>query len=269
MLRSKQFALGIFLCAFVFCGCNSTLSRVSDLTTNNDSISNPGTVPDTVSSPPAVEETSNPPVLREVLESYSDDRNVGRRRQNKIEIDIVNNGPFREYHPTNLAIIRFYSREPSRKWVLKQTLEIEDDAVGEADPKFDDFNNDGLKDVTFVSSVAARGANEIRTLLIYNKSADKLIHVKNSTEYPNIRYNRTLNCIDAFLVYGGTQTVFLKLHGDMLKEFASVENFENRRTVTIIGQNGKERILKEQKIHDDQLYDRFETFSPLTLIRDR
>ncbi len=206
---------------------------------------------------------------REVLEKYSNETRVGRRHQNKVEIDIVNNGEWRGYHPTNLAIIRFYSRTPARKWKLTQTLQIEDDAVAEAYPKFKDFNNDGLNDITFISGSPARGANEVRTLLIYDKSADRLVHIRNSAQYPNIRFNRTLNCIDAFLVYGGTQTVFLKLHGDMLKKFASVENFDDRRTVTVIDGNGKEKIIKEQAIVGDQLYDRFENFSPLILFREK
>jgi len=268
MFRSKQYALGILLWAFLLSGCNSTPTPVPNLAANNNLSLNPAIVSETVFQDPAVENRRNPPVPGEILESYSDERNIGRRRQNKIEIDIVNNGPFRGYHPTNLAVIRFYSRKSSQKWKLKQTLEIEDDAVGEADPKFSDFNNDGFKDVTLVSGVAARGANEIRTLLIYDAVEDRLIHVKNSENYPNIRYNRTLKCIDAFLVYGGTSTVFLRLKGDMLMEFASVENFDGRRTVSLRDTDGNEKIIKERKIREDQLYDRFENFAPLVVSRE-
>lgn len=212
---------------------------------------------------------TSPNAAREVLESYSDDSHIGRRGRNKIEIDIVNNGPFREYRPSNLAIVRFYSLNASNKWELSQTLELETTAIEDADPQYEDFNNDGLKDVTFISGNAARGANEVRTLLIYDQIADNLLLIRNSTSYPNLRYNRTLKCIDAFLVYGGTKTVFMKIEGDMLREFASVENFGGLRTVTTIDLDGTENIVKELNIRDDQIYDRFENFSPLLLYREK
>ncbi len=212
---------------------------------------------------------ASPNAAREILESFSDDSHIGRRGRNKIEIDIVNNGPFREYRPSNLAIVRFYSLNASNKWELSQTLELETTAIEDADPQYEDFNNDGLKDVTFISGNAARGANEVRTLLIYDQIADNLLLIRNSTSYPNLRYNRTLKCIDAFLVYGGTKTVFMKIEGDMLREFASVENFGGLRTVTTIDLDGTENIVKELNIRDDQIYDRFENFSPLLLYREK
>jgi len=32
----------------------------------------------------------------------------------------------------------------------------------------------------------------------------------NAEEYPNMLYNKELDCIDAFLIHGGTSTVFFK-----------------------------------------------------------
>jgi hypothetical protein len=262
MFRSKQNALGIFLSAFLFCGCNSAQSHVSELSANNDSSSNQGSLPDTISAAPPVETTPNPPVPGEVLESYSDDRHIGRRRRNKIEIDIVNNGQFRAYHPTNLAIIRFYSRGYARKWELRQTLEFDDDALAGADLQFADFNNDGFKDVTFVSGTAARGANEIRTLLIYDKSEDALVHVENSREYPNLEYNKTLNCIDSWMFHGATTTVFLKLERDRLREFARV-NTGSEIVVDLIDQKGESKTILRKKMKEDHVYTRFWNFHPL------
>jgi len=202
-----------------------------------------------------------------IAESFSDSSRIGRSHKNKIQIDIQVLGDI-TYKARNLAVVKFYSRSNLNGWILRQTLEIEDQAIDPLTPKIDDFNNDGLNDITFISSVAARGANEIRTLLIYDKDRDRLVHIKNSEEYPNIRYNRTLHCIDAFRVYGGTSTDFLRLDGDQLIEFASVENFDGRRTVKVIDKYGKERIILEQPIRDDEVFDRFENYSPLVLSRD-
>ena len=263
MFRSKQFVFALFLLSFLFCGCNPELDGVSDLSANKDTVPNRGALSETVLSAPAVETTPDESIVREVLESYSDDRHIGQRRHNKIEIDIVNNGPFRAYHPTNLAIIRFYSREPSRKWELKQTLEIEDDALEEAHPKFQDFSGDKLKDVTFITGTAARGANEIRTLLIYDKTTDKLIHIENSKEFPNIEYNKKLKCVDAWRVYGGTATDFAQIEGNRLRTFAIVENFDGLRTVSVFDPKGRERIIRRDKISSDDLYTRYSNFRPL------
>ncbi len=51
--------------------------------------------------------------------------------------------------------------------------------------QLEDFNNDGIKDMTYVSAVAARGANEVRRLFIYDKKRDELVYIKNSEDYPN------------------------------------------------------------------------------------
>ncbi|MFM9904658.1 MAG: hypothetical protein ACKVQJ_08825 [Pyrinomonadaceae bacterium] len=178
-------------------------------------------------------------------------------------MQIVKRGEFRTYHSDNLAVIRFYSMDSAKKWELKQTLEIADDAIDQADPKFRDFNGDGLKDLTFISGIAARGANKIRTLLIYDKISDKLVHIENSAEYPNIAYNKKLKCVDAFRVYGGTATDFAKIEGNRLHTFAIVENFDGYRTVTVYDRNGQGKVISRIKISDDDLYTRYSNFRPV------
>jgi len=74
-------------------------------------------------------------------------------------------------------------------------------------------------------------------------------------------YNKELNCIDAFLVYGGSSTVFLRISGDSLKEFASVEAMDGV-TVKEIDRNGKEKIIF-QDTKKKAAYIRFKTYKPL------
>jgi hypothetical protein len=158
------------------------------------------------------------------------------------------------------VIIRFYSKQINR-WFLKNEFHFENDGVAACDTKLSDFNNDGLKDMTYVSGVGARSANEIRRLFIYDKFHDRLIYMKNSEGYPNMLYNRDLNCIDAWLVYGGCSTVFLKISGDSLKEFASVDLF-NGLTITTYDKNNKAKIILQDTTNKTENV-RYKSFNPL------
>ena len=202
------------------------------------------------------------PDLNEPIESFSDDSNIGRRKKNKVLIDVFElPDSSARYKPNNRAIVKFYSLTASKDWELKQTIEVESHALSEAAPIIEDFNNDGLKDITFVSDTAARGANVVRTLLIYDKLDDVLVPVKNSADYPNLSYNKTLNCIDAWMFHGATTTVFLKLEGDMLREFASVDTGAEL-VVTVTNKDGKEREIMRKTMREDDIYTRYRTFNP-------
>ncbi len=191
------------------------------------------------------------------IESFSDDRRIGRRGKNKIELRCFSNSAGR------FAELKFYSRTEYGSWLEVQSFKFQKDGVTDCSPIIEDFNNDGLKDFTYESNVAARGANEIRTLLIYNPKKDELIHIKNSAEYPNLAYNKKLNCIDAWLFHGATTTVFLRQEGDMLREFASVDTGAER-VVTITRRSSKRVIIRRQPMHEDEVYTRYSTFDPPT-----
>lgn len=185
---------------------------------------------------------------------FIDSLNIGRRKFNKIEVF--------KYRATdsNFVDIKFYIKQTG-KWKLNQTIHFLKDGISGCDTKLSDFNNDRLNDMTIVSSVAARGANEVRRLFVYNKSVDKLIEMKNSENYPNMLYNKDLNCIDAFLVYSGSSTVFLKINGDSLKEFASVEAMDGI-TVREFDKYGMEKIIFQDTTNKAD-YIRFKTYIPL------
>jgi hypothetical protein len=198
------------------------------------------------------------------VETLSDDSNVGVSRNNRVELSIFGGAKY------NRVELKFYSLDKAKKWQLKQTIEVKKYGSLSCDMQIKDFNNDGYKDVTFVSGIAARGANEVRSLFIYDKKADQLIYIKNSEEYPNLLYNKTLNCIDSQIFTGGNETVFLKLEGDMLKEFASVEttstNYE--RKVYLIDKTGKEQLLRTDKVSEEDILERYKTFNPPTVNTD-
>lgn len=193
-------------------------------------------------------------------EVFIDSLNIGRKKFNKVEVS--------KYRVTDSIYvdIKFYTRQ-TNTWKLTQTIHFLKDGITDCRTKLSDFNNDKLNDMTIVSSVAARGANEIRRLFIYDKATDKLIEMKNSEKYPNMLYNKDLNCIDALLVYGGSSTVFLKISGDSLKEFASVDVMDGI-TVREFDKNGKEKIIFQDTTNKDD-YIRFKTYKPLKEYDDR
>ena len=100
-------------------------------------------------------------------------------------------------------------------------------------------------------------------MLIFEKITGKLKLITNSSNYPNLQYNEVLNCIDAWMVYAGSSTVFLKIEQDSLKKFAGVELFENYREIYIVDKKGKHKTLKKEKIKDSEVYTRFKNFNPL------
>ena len=187
-------------------------------------------------------------------EVFMDSSTIGRKGFNKVEVS--------KYRATDsvYVVIKFYAKQ-SGKWILNQRVHFLKDGITSCDTKLSDFNNDGLNDMTIVSAVAARGANEVRSLFIYDKVTNKLIGIKNAKNYPNMLYNRDLNCIDAFLVYGGSSTVFLKISGDSLKEFASVEAMDGI-TVREFDETGKEKIVFQDPTNKAG-YIRFKAYKPL------
>ena len=187
-------------------------------------------------------------------EFFVDSVNIGKRKFNKIELS--------KYRKADsfYVVVKFYSKQ-NGKWTLKNRYGYEKDGILGLDPKLSDFNNDGLNDLTYISATAARGANEIRRLFIYNRAKDQLISLKNSQEYPNMLYNKELNCIDAFLVSGDCTTVFLKITGDSLKEFASV-SLSDGLTVRTYNTKGDEKIIFQDPTNKAR-FARYMNFNPL------
>ncbi|SHG61605.1 hypothetical protein SAMN04488109_1091 [Chryseolinea serpens] len=187
-------------------------------------------------------------------EFYVDSLNVGRKSFNKVEIS--------KYRAIDsmYVIIKFYSKQHSR-WKLKNEFRFEKDGIRGCEPQFTDFNNDKLNDITYVANVAARpGSNEMRRLFIYDVRDDKLVSMKNSLDYPNMLYNKKLNCIDALQVYGGCSTVFLKISGDSLRPFAEVE-LHFGLTVTTYDKKGRAKIIFRDTTKK-AAFIRYQTFNP-------
>lgn len=196
----------------------------------------------------------------EIIETFIDSVNIGEKGRCKIEI--IKHRVYEDIY----VIVKFYNKDGdgvygSETWRIQNNYSYETSAIPSLEPDISDYNNDNFKDITFVSSTAARGANEIRRLFVYDNQEKRLISIVNSESYPNLRYNKELDCIDAFLVYGGCSTVFLNIKGDSLKEFAEVEIFDGL-TVSTIDRNGKRKIIMTDKTNQAS-YIRYKNFNPL------
>jgi len=192
----------------------------------------------------------------EIIETFTDSTRIGEKGKSKIEI--IKHRVFNDKY----VIVNFYTKGPNC-WYIKNTYLYECDAILGLEPNISDFNNDKFNDLTFISAEAARGSNEVRRLFIYDNEKKELISIVNSEEFPNMQYNNELDCIDAFLVTGGSTTVFARLKGDSLIEFAGVDN-SDYRLVYIIDRKGERKYIKRDKITDDMgVYVRYKNYKPL------
>jgi hypothetical protein len=194
-------------------------------------------------------------------EEFIDSTKIGIKGLYKLEL--------RKYRGADSVYVKIaFFEKGLNAWIEKQEFFFSVNPILSCDVELNDFNNDGLNDMTFQSEMAARGANEIRKLFIFDKTLGKLIFIKNSEIYPNMRYNKKLNCIDALLVSGSWVTVFLHLEKDTLREFASVAVRGDILNLTVTDRNGIEKSLIINKKVDFGMFPRFKNFSPLELADD-
>ncbi|MGZ3867443.1 MAG: XAC2610-related protein [Bacteroidia bacterium] len=189
-----------------------------------------------------------------LTEFFADSSAIGRKSFNKIEVAKYSIAD-RDY-----VIIKFYTKQ-NKTWDLRNEFHFAKDGVTACDPQISDFNRDGFNDMTYVSAVAASGANEVRRLFMYDKKNDKLVYLKNSEDYPNMLYNEELNCVDAFLISGCNTTVFLKIEKDSLREFASVDQCDSL-TVSTYDRIGNEKVILKKKTNKGD-FTRFKNYRPL------
>lgn len=189
-------------------------------------------------------------------EEFIDSTDIGVKKTYKLELK-----KFRGYDSIYVNITLFEKRKG--KWCKKQELNRPKDGVADCDVKISDFNNDGINDMTFVSAIAARGANEVRSLFIFDKKTGTLIFIKNSENYPNMLYNKKLNCIDALLVSGSFYTAFLRLEKDSLREFIGVDVRGDKLNIITTDKHGqqKDSIIDRKNTFGE--FVRFKNFKPL------
>jgi len=133
--------------------------------------------------------------------------------------------------------------------IITEYYEIDKDPVTGCEPKFYDYNGDGFMDYSFVSNMAARGANEIRTLFIFDPKVNRYLHINNSDQYPNLIFNPRLKCLDSWAFHGGTTQSFLRLESDSLSVMYTIDVHGTER---VLGKyiNGEQVSKNLESIED-------------------
>lgn len=196
----------------------------------------------------------------ELVEYFVDSTLIGKKGSNKIEAFLYKT-------PDSLYIdIKFYAKKQNN-WNLKNSFQFEKDEMYSIDPDISDFNNDSFLDFNYRAIAAARGANNVRRLFIYDKSGDSLILIKNSLDYPNIIYNKKLNCIDSWMIHGCSSQAFLKIKKDSLIDFAWIHSGEEM-LIYELDKDRNEKIITKTPNLDYGCYTRFESYRPLIPLKN-
>lgn len=203
-------------------------------------------------------------------EKFADSLNVGLKGKTKVEIEKFRNDSIED----NLVILNFYKQDSiwdfkmqkntGNIWKQTNRFYFDKDGVTGIDAEISDFNNDGFKDFTYRSGIAARGGNGIRTLFIYDPKNRHFVHIKNSDDYPNLSYNSKLKCINSFILTGSVSTYFLSLKKDSLIEFARVD-VSDTVLVEEKDSTGKFNIIEKKKFegNDEDFYSGYSNYKPL------
>lgn len=175
---------------------------------------------------------------------FIDSLDIGRKEYNKVEVRRI-----RDLDSVYVQIILF--EKNGQHWDTIQQIAEEVSVLPDTDVNIKDFNNDSYKDLTYRSTIAANGANEIRKLYIFDAEKNKLVYIRNSEDYPNLSYNEELDCIESYAVSGGTSTSFLKLDNDSLRKYACIAIWGGTRTIFAIDKQDKEVIIDESRVDDE------------------
>ena len=148
-------------------------------------------------------------------------------------------------------------------WTKEQFLEIKSDCYFKFRVKVGDYNNDGYNDITLVTGQAARDANELRTLLLFNKKMETFIPIRNSQDYPNLTYNSKRNCVEAWSFSAGVTTTFLEIQGDSIIKLASVDYTGGVREVNKFDKIGSSILLSRDSIKEVDDFPRYCNYDPV------
>ncbi len=191
-----------------------------------------------------------------LIDNFIDSTRIGIKGFHKLELH--------KYLDSNDCFVDIaFSQKEDNCWVQIQSFQFSTSNVINMDVIILDYNNDGFCDFTCQSAMAARSANEIRKLFIYSPSKKELVYIRNSEGYANLKYNDELDCLDAFNVYGGSTSSFLKIEADTLRQFARVDLWESERTVTMIDKSLRETVIHYDTLSTQDVYTRYKNYKTL------
>ncbi|GHT17628.1 hypothetical protein FACS189429_2110 [Bacteroidia bacterium] len=193
-----------------------------------------------------------------LLEKFVDSVAIGKKGLTKMEIaqyeNVANDDCF-------VRIFFYHAGKQKTDWWISNQFIFSDCAMSLL-PEMADFNNDGYNDFTYHSIEGARGANDTRKLFIYNPENEDFIYIENSEAYPNLLYNKKLDCITSYTFTGSQDEYFLKLEKDSLFEFAHIKiesdsifvyeytekkAVSNERFTNSFYDNGNEKLIEKRE----------------------
>jgi hypothetical protein len=152
-------------------------------------------------------------------------------------------------------------RQTNGELELVQTIGPLDSQFGDTELFFEDFNQDGLKDLKSKQGSGARGANTLFHLLIQDTTA-KLNYVRGSTEIPNLEFDTVRKMVMGTYFYAGVSFVDFKLVKDSLIQSSGVDVSADSvwtiREYYSINDKGNRITIKRDSVADngDGLYTR-------------
>lgn len=202
-------------------------------------------------------------------EKFADSLNAGTQGRTKVVFEKFRHSGtgdvYVSIHFYDLKKVWVESKDSEfNSWELKNSFKFQKDGVSDLNVEIKDFNNDGFKDITYESAVAARGGNIVMTLFIYDPKNKNFIHIKNSERYPNLSYNSKLNCINSLILTGSTTTAFLNIKKDSLDEFGRVDVSDTIQ-VEVKDSTGKFKIIQKKPFlgSNEDFYRVFRNYNPL------
>lgn len=194
----------------------------------------------------------------EIIELFIDSTSIGDKGKCKVELIL-----HRVYND-HFVIIKFYVKETTGKasgrWMQSDMYYYEGSSTEGLSPIITDFNNDGYNDITYRYGDAARGGNLVCRLFVYDVENGELKSIVNSEEYPNLEYNKKLDCIEGVTYTGSVSTKYLRIVGDSLRLIGEIYYFNEHSGIFKYIQNGK--VVEHTIKGDDDLNRRLKEFKP-------
>lgn len=188
-------------------------------------------------------------------QKFSDSKNVIKNNQYKLNVV--------QKSQNDDALVNFtLFKKANKKWIKLQNYRFKKQNFFLSVDTSEDLNNDGYKDVKISFAQAARGANEVNRLFVFDPKTQKLIDMENSADYPNLHYNEKRDCVTSDMFYGGSATYFLKIRKNKLEPFGKVE-FYNDSISSYKIVKCKEILLKKQAYDSDNGATFFSNFDPV------
>jgi len=161
-------------------------------------------------------------------------------------------------HKVNIALLQRSDKGLS----LFQVIDSLDSQFGNTEPILEDFNHDGLVDMSLPYGAGARSANTLSYLFI-QEPAGTLKYIKGSSDIPNIAVDSTSHLITGTYYYAGMSFVDFEIDKDTLVEISgtnvSVDSIWTIREHYKI-ENRKQTVIKKDSIADngEGLYVRYQ-----------